>query len=236
MNALSAAGEFEAFGTSHLAMLAVFALGVWPIVRIGRAHRGTDTALWFSRAVAVAIPLFTLPLQILDFTPGEYDFQTTLPLQLCDLAWLAATYALWTHRPYAVALTYYWGLTLTTQAVITPALAEEFPSPKFIAFWGTHLLIVWAAIYLTWGLGLRPTWRGYRGTVVTTLVWAVAAFTFNSIAGTNYGFLNRKPSTPSILDLLGPWPIYVVLEIVIVLSVWALITWPWVRGRVRDFS
>jgi hypothetical integral membrane protein (TIGR02206 family) len=115
--------------------------------------------------------------------------------------------------------------------LVTPALVEGFPSPKFIAFWGMHLLIVWAAIYLTWGLGIRPTWRGYRTTVLTTLVWAVSVFTFNAFTGTNYGFLNRKPSTASALDLLGPWPWYVVLEIAIVLAVWAAITWPWTRAE-----
>lgn len=233
MDTVLAAGEFELLGTSHKVMIAVFFLGIWPVVLIGRRHRGTDRAMRFSRVVAIAIPMFTLPLQVIDFTPGEYDFQTTLPLQLCDLAWIATAYALWTHRPYAVALTYYWGLVLTTQALVTPALVEGFPSPKFVAFWGMHLLIVWAAIYLTWGLGIRPTWRGYRTTVLTTLVWAVSVFTFNAFAGTNYGFLNRKPSTASALDLLGPWPWYVVIEIAIVLSVWAAITLPWTRASSR---
>ena len=220
---------FETFGTSHLVMLAIFVLGIWPVVLLGRRVRGTDAAVRISRVVAIAIPAFTIPLQVIDFLPGEYNFETTLPIQLCDLAWIATAFALWTHHRYAVALTYYWGLVLTTQALITPALVEEFPSPKFIAFWGMHFLIVWAAIYLTWGLGIRPTWRGYRTTVATTLVWAVSVFTFNAITGTNYGFLNRKPSTPSILDYLGPWPLYVVLEVAIILTVWALITWPWTR-------
>ena len=49
---------------------------------------------------AVLIPCFTIPLQVIDFLPGSYDLQTTLPLQLCDLAWIAAVVALWTHRPH----------------------------------------------------------------------------------------------------------------------------------------
>ena len=93
-----------------------------------------------------------------------------------------------------------------------------------------HLLIVWAAIFLTWGLGLHPTWRDYGRTVAITAGWAVAVFCFNVAVGTNYGFLNRKPET-SILDLLGPWPLYVVVEIALVAGVWALMTWPWERSR-----
>jgi len=227
---LLAANAFETFGTSHLVMLVVFILGIWPVVVLGRRVRGTSQELRVSRVYAGLIPCFTIPLQVIDFLPGNYDLQTTLPLQLCDFAWIAAVVALWTHRPTPVALTYYWGLALTTQALITPALNLDFPDPKFIAYWGMHLLIVWAAVFLTWGLGLHPTWRDYGRTVAITSAWAVTVFCFNVVVGTNYGFLNHKPAT-SILDLLGPWPLYVVVEIALVAGIWALMTWPWERSR-----
>jgi hypothetical integral membrane protein (TIGR02206 family) len=225
------AAPFETFGTSHVAMLALFVLGIWPVIALGRHYRGRPESLRVSRAFAVLIPCFTIPLQVIDFMPGNYDLQTTLPLQLCDFAWIAAVVALWTHRPTAVALTYYWGLALTTQALITPALNLDFPDPKFIAYWGMHLLIVWAAIFLTFGLGLHPTWREFWRAVTITAAWAVTVFLVNLVLGTNYGFLNRKPAT-SVLDLLGPWPLYVVVEVALVATVWALMTWPWVRRSV----
>ena len=225
-----AATGFETFGTSHLVMLAVFVLGIWPVVALGRRHRGRPTAVRVSRVYALLIPCFTIPLQVIDFLPGNYDLQTTLPLQLCDLAWIAAVVALWTHRPTPVALTYYWGLVLSVQALISPVLrGPDFPNHQFLAFWAIHLLVVWAAIYLTWGRGFRPTWRDYRFVVCVTLAWAAITLTFNSIAGSNYGFLNRKPNTPSLLDLFGPWPIYVVVAAVLIAIVWALMTWPWRR-------
>lgn len=233
MGAMEGAG-FTTFGTTHLVALAIFVVVIWPLVRLGRAQRGSDRALRFSRGFALAIPLFTIPMQVVDFLPANYDFATTLPLQLCDLAWLAAFVALWTHHRYAVALTYFWGLALTTQALITPWLNADFPHPKFLGFWGMHYLIVWAAIYLVWGLGLRPGWRDYATTVATTAIWAVGVFSFNLYAGTNYGFLNEKPSTASILDYLGPWPAYVVAEIAIIAAVWALMTWPWVARARRE--
>ena len=52
---------------------------------------------------------------------------------------------------------------------------------------------------------------------------------FNAVAGTNYGYLNRKPDSASLLDLLPGWPAYVVLEILVVSAVWALMTWPFAR-------
>jgi len=229
MTPLAAYGDFDPLGTSHWVMLAVFAGGIWPVVRLGRRHRGRPSAVTVSRAYAALIPCVTIPLQVIDFLPGRYSLQTTLPIQLCDLAWIAATVALWTHRRTAVALTYFWGLGLTIQGLLTPSLARDFPDPKFLAYWGMHIFVVWAAIFLTWGLGLHPSWRDYRVTVALTAAWAVTVFVVNSILGTNYGFINRKPGTATILDYLGPWPLYVVVEIALIIAIWALMTWPWVR-------
>ena len=63
---------------------------------------------------------------------------------------------------------------------------------------------------------------------MTPLAWIAgnASILFNAAAGTNYGYLNRKPDTASLLDLLPGWPAYVVLEIAVVAVVWALMTWP----------
>jgi hypothetical integral membrane protein (TIGR02206 family) len=77
---------------------------------------------------------------------------------------------------------------------------------------------------------MRPTWRSYRFVVAVTAVWAAVTFTFNSIADTNYGFLNEKPATASLLDLMGPWPVYVLVGAALVFTVWALMTWPWERA------
>lgn len=152
----------------------------------------------------------------------------SVPLHLTDLATVVGAYAFWSQRQWAYVLTYYWGLVLSTQALITPSLnGPDFPGLQFIAFWSIHILVVWAAIYLTWGRRMRPTWRSYRFTVFVTFVWAGITFTFNRIAGTNYGFLNGKPGTGSLLDFLGPWPLYVFVEIALILVVWALMTWPW---------
>jgi hypothetical integral membrane protein (TIGR02206 family) len=93
---------------------------------------------------------------------------------------------------------------------------------------------MWAAVYVVWAMKLHPTWRTYGQTVAVTLVWAVATFAFNVVAGTNYGYLNGKPANRSALDLLGPWPWYLVAEILIVAGAWALLTWPWTRRRVAE--
>ena len=228
----SAQREFSAYGPSHWVVLAVFAIGAALLVWIGRRQSESQAQLLGRGLAVLIVAAFSVALVYKLVQP---TIDSSVPLQLCDVAELTAAYALWSQRHWAFALTYYWGLVLSSQALITPDIgtpkegAPDFPHHLFVTFFTLHVLVVWAAIYLTWGRGMRPRWRDYRFAVIATLAWAAFTFTFNAITGTNYGYLNRKPPTASLLDVLGPWPVYLLTEITIVLIVWALMTWPWER-------
>jgi hypothetical integral membrane protein (TIGR02206 family) len=226
---ISAQREFSVYGPSHWAVLTVFAIGSAALVWIG--HRQSESqARLLGRILGALTAVVYGPGLVYSVLPPT--IADSVPLRLTDLATATAAYALWSQRHWAFALTYYWGLVLSTQALISPVLyAPDFPSYEFLWFWAIHLLVVWAAIYLTWGRGMRPRWRSYRIAVITTLVWAAVTLTFNTIAGTNYGFLNRKPDTPTLLDVLGPWPVYLVTGGTLIVIIWALMTWPWERKR-----
>lgn len=220
--------RFDAFSSEHGLLVGIFLVGVVAFATLGRALRSTDRGIAFARGYAVAIPVVTIPMQTLQLLPNDFTLGTSLPIQLCDLSWMVAVYALWTRSPRATALLYFWGLTLTIQGILTPSLEQTFPDPRYFMFWAMHLLTVWAAVYLVCAVG-GPDWAGYRFTLRCAAVWAVAVVAFNTVADTNYGYLNEKPDVSSALDLLGPWPVYVVAEIAIIAVVWALMTWPWVR-------
>jgi len=225
----SAQREFSAYGPSYWGAIVVFALGAALLVWIGR--RQTDSqALRLGRILGVLTAAIYGSVLIYSLFPPSLSW--SVPLRLTDLATAAAAYAFWSRRHWAFVLTYYWGLVLSAQALISPVLTgPDFPHYRFLGFWSIHLLVVWAAIYLTWGRGMRPTWRNYRFVVVVTAAWAAITFTFNRIAGSNYGFLNGKPATASLLDVLGPWPVYILTAATLVVIVWALMTWPWERAR-----
>ncbi|HTY35028.1 TIGR02206 family membrane protein [Mycobacterium sp.] len=230
----SGAPKFSAYGSSHWTVLGVFAIGSAALVWIGRRQSEPQARLFGRVLGALTLAIFTAALV---YKLTQPSIAHSVPLQLCDLAEVTSAYALWSQRKWAFALTYYWGLPLSSQALITPDLdGPDFPCHDFLTFFALHVLIVWAAIYLTWGLRMRPGWRSYRFAVITTLTWAAFTFLFNAVAGTDYGFLNRKPLNASLLDFLGPWPSYVLAEIAIVGVVWALMTWPWERKRPAHIS
>jgi hypothetical integral membrane protein (TIGR02206 family) len=220
------AKQFSAYGPSHWAIIVVFAIGAAALVWVGRRQTEQQARL-LGRILGALTALIYAVILVYILIPPTLD---SVPLQLTDLATVVGAYAFWSQRQWAYALTYYWGLVLSTQALISPALqSPDFPDYRFLAFWSIHLLVVWAAIYLTWGRGMRPDWQDLRIAMIVTLVWAVGTFIFNRITGTNYGFLNRKPSTASLLDVMGPWPWYVFVAATLVFIVWALMTWPWQR-------
>ncbi len=168
MEQFSAQREFSAYGPSHLAVLALFVVGAIALIWIGRKQTESQARL-FGRVLAVLILAAFIVALVYKLIRPSMD--TSVPLQLCDIAELAAAYALWSQRHWAFTLTYFWGLVLSSQS----------PPPSS------------SSSLFTWGLGMRPRWRSYRFAVVATLIWVAFTFTFNTLAGTNYGYLNRKP-------------------------------------------
>src|ERR1700739_4605653 len=157
---ISATRQYSAFGPSHWTVLVAFALGSAALVWIGTRQPEPQARLLGRVLGALTIAIFTVALLYKLVQPA---IDHSVPLQLCDLAELTAAYALWSHRKWASALVYYGGRPLSSQALITPDLsAPDFPSHSFLTFFALHLLVVWAAIYLTWGYGMRPGWRRYR--------------------------------------------------------------------------
>jgi hypothetical integral membrane protein (TIGR02206 family) len=220
---------FSAYGASHWALLAVVAVLAVVLVRAGRAHRATPRGRRLARRFALVLAGVQAAFQLYSMLPPHWDLAASLPFQLCDLAWIAAAAALWTRARSAGVLLYYWGLTLTAQGLLTPALRFDFPHLQFLMFAWLHGAVVLAAIYSTWGLGERPSWRGYVVAAAVTIGWGFLMLAFNTAFGTNYLYVSAKPASGSVLDLLGDWPWYLVWEVAILLALWALITWPWCR-------
>lgn len=216
------------YGPAHGVLLAVTALVATGLALIGRRLRGTVAADRLRFGLGVTLLLTTIGFQVYWLLPANFTLQQSLPVHLSDVLRVVASLALITRWRWAVAATYYWGLTLNLMALLTPDVDWQ-SFPNLASYWSLHMLVMWAACHLTWGVGLHPSWRDLRRTVVITVGWAVSAYLINAALGTNYGYVNAKPKGGSALDLLGPWPSYLLAAVALLVLVWALITWPWNR-------
>ena len=225
-------GRMPPYGGWHFLALAFTVVAAIALVALARRFRGTryeDLTLTVSGWVMLAATLTWMGWNLL---PQNWNIEQSLPFHLSDALRVITSLALLTRSGWTIAISYYWGLTLNIQSVITPDLTYfHAPVFEYIAYWFFHIAALLTPIVMVWGLGYRPTWRGYGFTFAATLVWAAIAGTANALTGANYVYLARAPEVASALDLLGPWPSYILWEIVLVASVWALITWPWEAGR-----
>lgn len=225
-------GRMSPYGLEHVAALAFTVAAGILLVALARRSRGTrheDRALTIAGWIMLAAALAWMTWNLL---PGNWNIEQSLPFHLSDALRVITSLALLTRSGWTIAISYYWGLTLNIQSVLTPDLTYfHAPVFEYVAYWFFHIAALLTPIVLVWGLGYRPTWRGYLVAFAATLLWAAIAGAANAITGANYVYLARAPEVPSALDLLGPWPVYILWEIVLVATVWALITWPWEAGR-----
>jgi hypothetical integral membrane protein (TIGR02206 family) len=212
------------FSPPHLAALGVLAIATAGAIWLARARPGQTATLW-ARLLALAILAGWVGEYIADAADGIYDPRYTLPLQLTDAVSATSILALWTRRELLVELTYFWAITASLQATITPDLGQNFPSIFYFTYFTYHLGAVVAAFLLVFGLRIYPrpgaAWRVFG----LTLVWAAIAGLGDIITGGNYMYLRAKPAHNSLLSVMGPWPWYIASAATFGLAVLLALQW-----------
>jgi hypothetical integral membrane protein (TIGR02206 family) len=205
----------EHWSREHIAALVVTAV-VAALLVVGARRWGEAWARPAGRGLAVVILAGFVGEQLTYAARGDWSLRVNLPLQLTDAVTLASIAALWRPRSaLLVELVYFWAFSASLQAVLTPDLGQSFPDVLFFTYFATHSGAIAAASLLVFGARRTPrpdaTWRVY-GVTVGVLAAAAAG---TVLTGGNYMFLRRKPAHGSLLDLMGPWPIYILVAAVV---------------------
>lgn len=141
---------------------------------------------------------------------GTWSAKTSLPLPLCDVGVLVGAVACLWSAPLFVELTYFWGIAGTLQAVAFPDLSATFPHLVWFQYTAGHLGIVFAALFLVVGMGLRPRAGAAVRVFAITVGYTAFVGLVDWISGANYMFLRQAPAEWTLLRVLGPWPWYIV--------------------------
>ncbi|WEK55516.1 MAG: TIGR02206 family membrane protein [Candidatus Cohnella colombiensis] len=159
----------------------------------------------------------------------------SLPFQLCSIMmWLSAALLLTrNHRLYEIG--YFLGILGAIQAILTPNLDASYPEFRYFHFFIAHAAIIAASVYMTAVHQHRPKLRSMFRALGWLHVLALPAAITNWITGSNFMFLARKPDTGSLLDLLSPWPWYLLqLELVAMLLCFMLYGIVWFVDRMSS--
>ena len=220
---------FHRFGFQHalaLALVAATAFGLsWLLRRhpSPRARGAVRIALAAFLAIGLGAALVNaLPLRGLEWIE-------ILPLHFCDFAVLLAIAALLTERQTVSEMLYFWGLSGTVIAMLTPDVDHGFPDTFCISFFSLHGAVAVAAAVVAFGLGVRPrpgaNWRIWGLTNLYAAVIAVIDWR----AGENFLYLRTKPGEPSLLDYMGPWPWYILAADALALVIFWVLMIPFRR-------
>jgi hypothetical integral membrane protein (TIGR02206 family) len=220
----------------HIVALVLTALAAG-LLAVGARRWGDAWARPAGRGLALVILAGFVGEQLTYALRGQWSAQVNLPLQLTDAVTFVSVAALW--RPESallVELLYFWALSASLQAVLTPDLAQTFPDVLFFSYFATHSGAIAAACMLVFGARRRPRPGAVRRAFAVTLAFTTLAAAGTLITGGNYMFLRHKPAHGSLLDLMGPWPVYIVLATILGLLMFAALATLARRVAGRDLT
>ncbi len=222
----SAPPVFQILNTQHLAVLGIiaalcaataWAAAVWPPV----------PRKWLARFIGLLLLGYAAVFYIQQGIGHSLSWQYSLPLELCSLVLIACILFMFWPNPFTAEIAYFWGLGGVLHAIATPDLGWGFPSWEFILFFWGHGATVLAIAYLIASGSLKPGRASILRMMLALNLYGLAVGTIDAVMGWNYGYLCRKPSMPSLLDYLGPWPWYLLsLELIALISFF-LLDLPW---------
>jgi len=221
---------FHVFSPAHLVAIAMVpAVAAW-LAAVQRKYPRADGVIRYSLVCLLLLCSIwyygSFPLH------GESLFPNHLPLELCDASLYMTIATLLILKAATFDLAYYWALTGSALAMVTPNLTQASLFTE-VEFFASHGLTVAAVLYLVWSRQARPRLGSARRAMVGLNAMAVVVGTFDAVFNTNYMFLRAKPQGHTIMDFFGPWPWYIAVCELLAAVLFTALYLPFRRRRLR---
>jgi len=154
-----------------------------------------------------------------------------LPITVCGWVVVFASYMLLGKSQTLFDLCYFWLLSGSVFALLTPTVISYTGPTRFryYQFWVEHTLGYVAVFYMIFVHKMRPTIKpAVKAYIGLGILATIAYFVNDMLPGANYLFMARPESTPSVLDILPPnfaLRLLVMVAAITVLFVLAYLPW-----------
>ncbi|NHC18911.1 TIGR02206 family membrane protein [Bacillus sp. MM2020_4] len=217
--------DFEMYSVSHFVIISICILGS-ALLFIYRDKLKTEKWRVTEIGIAISLLLIETTYHTWMLINGSWNVSHAIPLELCSISLILTVFLLLTRKKVIYEILLFTALLGASQAIFTPLLNYDFPHFRFFHFFYTHLIIIWVPLYFTWAKGYRPTiWSVVKLFIFLNVLMPIIMF-INKLVGGNYMFLSHKPDSASLLDVLGPYPWYILslegLLLSLSLIVWAI--------------
>jgi hypothetical integral membrane protein (TIGR02206 family) len=224
---------FQLFGTKHLIVIAIeVAVILW--LFLGWKNPTEKGKRRMRYLLAGILLVWESTWHIWSIAGGTWTVTYNLPLHICSImVWLSIVMLLTRNYPiYEFA--YFIGIAGAMQAFLTPEAGQyglwHFRAVQTVVVHGTLIII---PIYMSLKEGFRPTGKSFLRVAIGVNAYMVVVYFINLALGSNYLFIMHKPETASLLDVLGPWPWYILSMEAMGFVIFFLLYLPWLIKDLR---
>lgn len=217
--------SFVMFSTEHIMAIALLFLSIFILFLAKKnvLHQQEHLRV-IQRLFAASLLIMEIFYHVWMVSTERWNLSSSLPLELCSISLLVAVALLWTGNRRLYMFVFFAGIGGAIQATGTPVLDVGFPHFRYFHFFYTHIGIILTALYFTWIKGYQPTFKGIVNTMIALNILLPFIFFVNLVFDANYMFLRMKPANGSLLDVLGPYPWYIIsleaVAFIIFLCLW----------------
>ena len=221
---------FHAYTLQHYIPLAlVFLLGLFSVKYAQNKSEDQQWAIvWWISMISflgcLMTPLFAL-------IEGDFNIQDDLPFHLCRFIGFTTPFVLKYRSRYWIGVFYFWILAGTLNSNITPDVEFAFPHWTYFSYWMNHSFLVIVPIYLVLVFKIKITIKDMWNAFWAANAFMVMTLVINYTIGSNYMYTIKKPPVESLLDMLGPWPFYLINGQLLALLLFFIVWLPFWRPR-----
>lgn len=205
------APTFQSYSLEHFLWLVVGVLSAIFWIRLGKKQTTEQgqRRIGLIQGLIPAVLWVLISLYMLLFE-RPIDLGLVLPFHISYFINLMLPFMLWRRNFFLFEISYYIVIGGCMHSLLTPALQQGFPHYLNFRFFIVHLGLIQSILYAIFVYGFRPTWKSFGRAFLWTNLYFVFVLGINALLGTNFMYLNQKPPVPSLLDLFGEWPWYLV--------------------------